>query len=68
MSAPNIECSTMEERRAYVIDQWRCLHNCEICGKCSMLRGKEAEILYADYIEGRRSYMDITFELRSINY
>jgi hypothetical protein len=52
----------------YVSDKWQCLSNCEICGRCSMLRGRDAEIAYADYIEGRREYMDITFELRSINY
>ena len=68
MNAPKIASSTMEERRAYVAEQWRCLHNCEMCGRCSMLRGREAEIVYVDYIEGRREYMDITFELRSRSY
>lgn len=68
MAPPSIEVSTREERLAYVLGQWRCLHNCEICGKCSLLRGREAEVVYADYIEGRRSYMEITFEIRNINY
>jgi hypothetical protein len=68
MAPPSIEVSTREERLAYVLGQWRCLHNCEICGKCSLLRGREAEVVYADYIEGRRSYMEITFEIRDINY
>ena len=68
MSPPSIEVSTREERLAYVLGQWRCLHNCELCGKCSLLRGREAEVVYADYIEGRRSYMEITFEIRDINY
>jgi hypothetical protein len=68
MAPPSIEVSTREERLAYVLGQWRCLHNCKLCGKCSLLRGREAEVVYADYIEGRRSYMEITFEIRDINY
>ncbi|MBO5813967.1 MAG: hypothetical protein J6R13_05575 [Alistipes sp.] len=68
MAPPSIEVSTREERLAYVLGQWRCLHNCELCGKCSLLRGREAEVVYVDYIEGRRSYMEITFEIRDINY
>lgn len=65
MRAPNIEESTAEERRVFVLEQWKCLHNCELCGKCNILKGREAELVYADYIEGVRSYMDITFELRN---
>ena len=68
MTPPSIEFSTAEERRAFVVEQWKCLHNCELCGKCSILRGRNAELLYADYIEGRRPYMEITFEIRNRNY
>ena len=68
MAAPSIDKSRRDERLAYVLDQWRCLHNCEICGKCSILKGREAELLYADYIEGKRSYMDITLSIRNRNY
>ena len=65
MQPPKIETSTREERQAYVIDAWRCLHDCESCGKCRILRGRDAETLYADYIEGKRTYMDITLEIRN---
>ena len=65
MTAPNIESSTREERLDYVLNEWRCLHNCEICGKCHVLKGRGEEILYADYIDGKRSYMDITQEIKS---
>ena len=65
MQAPQIENSTKEERIAYVIDAWKCLHDCESCGKCRILKGKDPEILYADYINGLRSYLDITLELRN---
>ena len=65
MIPPKIENSTPEERRAYVDEAWKCLHDCEPCGKCRILKGKDAEALYADYIEGKRSYMDVTLELRN---
>ena len=65
MIPPKIENSTPEERRAYVDEAWKCLHDCEACGKCRFLKGKDAEALYADYIEGKRSYMDVTLELRN---
>lgn len=66
MQAPKIENSTKEERRAYVLEAWKCLNDCEACGKCRILRGRDPETLYADYINGKRSYMDITLELRKL--
>ena len=65
MQTPKIDNSTKEERRAYVLDAWKCLHDCEVCGKCRILKGWDAETLYTDYIEGKRSYMDITLEIRN---
>ena len=58
MIPPRIEQSTKEE----------CLHDCESCGKCRVLKGKDAETLYADYIEGERTYMDVTLDIRNNNY
>ena len=68
MTPPPNEQSTWEARRAYVLDAWKCLHDCESCGKCRILKGKDAETLYADSIEGKRSYMDVTLELRNKSY
>ena len=65
MIPPKIAGSTREERRDFVLEAWKCLHDCEACGKCRVLKGKDAEVLYADYIEGIRSYMDITLEIRN---
>ena len=65
MQPPKIEDSTKEERQTFVLDAWECLHDCEACGKCRILKGRDAEILYADYIKGNRSYMDITLEIRN---
>ncbi len=61
---PAIEASTAEERKAYVDEAWQCMHNCELCGKCHILKGRDPETLYADYIAGRRSYLDLTLEMR----
>ena len=68
MTAPTIKQSTKEERRAYLLDAWRCLNDCEACGKCRILKGRDLETLYADYIDGSREYIDITLEIRNNNY
>ena len=68
MTPPPIEQSTREERQAFVIDAWTCLHDCAMCVKCRILKGKDAETLYADYIEGRRSYIDVTLDIRNKSY
>ena len=68
MTPPNIENSTPEERRAFVLEAWKCLHGCEACGKCRILKGKDPETLYADYIEGKRSYIDVTLSIRNNSY
>ena len=64
MTTPDINNSTKEERRAYVLEAWKCLNDCEACGKCRILRGRDPETLYADYIDGKRNYIDITLEIR----
>ena len=64
MTPPDIDQSTREERLAYVRKAWQCMHNCELCGKCHVLKGRNAETLYAEYIEGRKSYREVTLEIR----
>lgn len=64
MEPPKIENSNKEERTAYVLDFWKCLHDCEMCGKCRVLKGRDPETLYAGYINGVRSFMDVTLEIR----
>ena len=65
MTVPSIESFTREERLDYVLNEWKCLHNRELCGKCHVLKGRSEEQLYADDIDGKRSYMEITLEIRS---
>ena len=64
MIPPAIEQSTREERLDFVLHQWKCLHNCELCGKCHILKGRSETTLFADYIEGKRSYSDIIMEIK----
>ena len=68
MIPPTKDTSTREERLAFVQEAWKCMHDCESCGKCKILRGKDAETLYAEYIEGKKSYMDVTLEIRNGSY
>ena len=68
MTSPKIDQSTKEERRAYILDAWKCLNDCEACGKCRILKGRDVETIYADYINGNRDYIDITLEIRNSSY
>lgn len=68
MAAPDITQTSKEERLKYVREAWQCMNDCEACGKCRILRGRDPETLYADYINGKRSYIEITLELRNNNY
>ena len=64
MTPPRIDESTVDERRAYVLDAWKCINDCEACGKCRILRGRDPETLYADYINGTHEYIEITLQIR----
>jgi len=64
MTAPSIHTSTIEERIAYVEDQWQCLNHCASCGKCNILKGKDEKELFAEYIECKKEYLEINNELR----
>lgn len=61
---PSITSSTREERTAFVEEQWKCQNHCPSCGKCHILRGKDAQTLYADYIDGKKEYIDVTKSIR----
>jgi len=62
--APSIHASSQEERAAYVEEQWQCLNHCASCGKCNILKGRDEQILYLDYIEGKTEYRDITKKIQ----
>lgn len=60
MRAPEIENSTKEERRQYVKMTFPCIADCDMCGICTVFRGKDPELAYADYIEGKREFVDVS--------
>ena len=64
MKAPEISNSTRKEREQYIQKRFRCIGDCELCGNCKILHGKDAEEAFVEYIEGRVSFLDAAMELR----
>lgn len=64
MRAPEIETSTETERRQYIKNAFQCIADCEMCGLCTVFREKDPELAYADYISGKRSYLEVSQEYR----
>ncbi len=58
--APRIENSTSEERRTYIREHFPCIADCDMCGLCTIFHGKDPEQVYDDYINGIRSFADIS--------
>ena len=65
-SAPEIKDSTVEERRAYIKGRFPFISDCDMCGLCKVFHGKDAETAYADYINGDRSFTDVSAEYRHL--
>ena len=49
-----------DNRRRWV----RCIADCDMCGLCTVFRGKDPEVAYADYINGKRVYLDVSKDYR----
>lgn len=62
--APEIDSSTEEERRQYIKESFHCINDCDMCGICAMYHNQDTELVYRDYILGRRSFLEITKEYR----
>ena len=60
MRAPEIAASTKEERRNYIKDTFKCIADCDMCGLCTVFKGKDPELAYADYISGKREFMEVS--------
>ena len=54
-SAPDISGSSVEERREYIKSRYPCIADCDMCGLCTVFHGKDAELAYEDYINGKRT-------------
>ena len=64
MRPPEIENSTREEREQCIRKMFQCISDCDLCGLCKVFRGKEPEIAYQDYIDGKKSFLEISMEYR----
>lgn len=60
MRAPEIAESTEEERRAYIRNTFKCIADCDMCGLCTVFRGKDPELAYTDYIMGKRDFLEVS--------
>lgn len=45
-------------------DTFVCRGDCDDCGICQVYRGKEAAVVYDEYIEGKKSFQEITEKYR----
>ena len=61
---PEIDKSTIEERREYIKSRFPCIADCDMCGMCKVFHGKDPERAYDDYIQGRRSFSDVSKDYR----
>ena len=64
VNAPEITYSTAEERREFIRKKYPCIADCDMCGLCRVFRGKNPEIAYADYINGKRDFTDVSADYR----
>ena len=58
--APEISESTAEERRAYIKQRFPCIADCDMCGLCKVFHGKDAETAYKEYIDGEKSFLEVS--------
>ena len=61
---PDVSNSTREEREQYIRERFKCISDCDSCGICAMYKNKDPMVVYQEYIDGTRSFMEITAEYR----
>lgn len=59
-NAPELAASTAQERRAYIKERFPCIADCDMCGLCKVFHGKDAETAYKDYIDGSRTFLEVS--------
>lgn len=64
MRSPKIDESTEEERRQFIRNTFKCIADCDMCGLCTIFRGKDPEVAYSDYIKGKRDYQEVSQDYR----
>lgn len=45
MIVPKIADSDREERLAFIQEKYKCRVDCDLCGNCKVLRGRDAELV-----------------------
>ena len=45
---------------SWMKNTFKCIADCDMCGLCTVFKGKDPELAYDDYICGRREYMDVS--------
>lgn len=58
--APELDSSTKEQREEFIKKTFWCRSDCDSCGICRIYGGKEPLIVYADYIEGNKTFLEIS--------
>ena len=56
MRAPDLKSSTIEERRQYIKNTFKCIADCDMCGLCTVFKGKDPEIAYEDFMAVSQDY------------
>lgn len=64
MGAPELENSTEEERRKYIKNTFKCIADCDMCGLCTVFKGKDPELAFEDYISGKREFMEVSADYK----
>ena len=59
INAPDINLSTIEERRAFIKSRFPCIADCDMCGLCTVFHGMDSELAFDDYIVGKRSFEEV---------
>ena len=62
--APDINNSSIEERREYIRNRFPCIAYCDMCGLCKVFHGKDPESAYEDYILGKRSFTKVSADYK----
>ena len=66
MRAPDLKSSTIEERRQYIKNTFKCIADCDMCGLCTVFRGKDPELAYEDYIKGKSDFMAVSQDYKQL--
>lgn len=62
--APELSSSTKEEREAYIRETFWCRSDCDSCGICQVYAGKDPLLVYEEYIEGKKTFLEIAGQYR----